>query len=193
MTGIRRHRSSTIPAKKLILFVTMRFWLPTFFAVALIQAGCAHANDQAAGAQIGFLAPTGSGVVSRIDYDVEVQGKTVDCYFLATPGTRIEILSRRATPQGWQGETSNVRVLDGPFSGERGYLLTTYIKPERIIHYDSDLVAKAAGVSPCPIGSDVNEAKVQELTQELFRRPTNEATQRARDHANSDIQSVRRK
>jgi hypothetical protein len=156
----------------------MRFWIPIFVGVALLQTGCAHTNEQKSDKKIGYIVNPNGGALARIDYDVEDQGKTTDCFFYATTGTAVEILSKIGIPEGWQLEASNIRVLEGPFSGANGYLGTLYIKPHRTAKYESDLVEKTIGPPPCSNASKVNDAKVQAIDKELFSRHLKKLQQR---------------
>jgi hypothetical protein len=137
----------------------------------LLQTGCAHTNEQLSGKKIGYLVnPNGDSPVVRIDYDVEVQGKTTDCFFYVAAGTGIENLGKKGTPEGWQFEASNIRILDGPFSGTNGYVARVFIKTELTDKIDSDLIAKATGPPPCRTASKVNIAKLQAINSELHSR-----------------------
>jgi hypothetical protein len=110
--------------------------------IALLQTGCAHTHDELSRKEIGYLVnPNGSPIV-RIDYDVQDQGKTTGCFFYAAVGTGVESLGKKGIPQGWQFEASNIRVLDGPFSGTNGYIATEFIHAELTDKYDSDLIEK---------------------------------------------------
>jgi hypothetical protein len=151
---------------------------PIFLGFALLQTGCAHTNEQKSDKKIGYIVNPNGGALARIDYDVEDQGKSIDCFFYATSGTAVEVLSKKGIPEGWQLEASNIRVLEGPFSGADGYLGTVYIQPHRTETYEPDLVEKATGPPPCSNASKVNDVKVQAIEKELFSRQLKKIQQR---------------
>jgi len=143
-------------------------------SMSLLQPGCAHKNEQPSHREIGYLVnPNGSPVV-RIDYDVEAQGKTTDCFFYAAVGTGVEILGKKATPEGWQFEARNIRVLDGPFSGTNGYIAREFIQKDLTDKYDSDLIEKTTEAAPCSAFSSVNIGKLKAINSKIHSRKMQE-------------------